>query len=612
MIMQGRQVSRFLKLFDSLMMYCASVLDVPGLAGPVDEPLDGHDMRLVIYAVWGEGGDPSVIDRYLEANPDRVNRTDLREVASWKGALFEEFSVTRDGGNVYFMLGGYAFAVRGFDYEVDDDLEHVPTYAMTLLVPFDGIIAYGLNLVCDSEPLSPTEEDEVEGELAACKTAGHVVRTSRQFVQAAPLALAEDRARRAEREESTEAITLGPGTHEGALMGVFGEERDEAVLGHLKEKVANPESLYVKAFDETSVAHAPISSLRELLRAQTAKELRGFLRRLGVEPTSSHRSKRQLLDKVLATMPSDPPSIEPYVIFAGSRAAECLRDCYEAGGRMTIPESEITSMAKVPELAMPMVMSFHDGDEFCIQLFDEFMPVVGSMDLDELVEQARAVDAFVYYVDLAVDVRGVIALGDAIAEGADALGLAHDSEEDVDRLTAVLRQRFAHDMTGFTTVPYDGTRYLVASGLLVADGKDGNAALSDEDKERLQFVLEDQAHFSPRTVEGFVDSCEYALDWMMDTPEYRALMCFLDAHVPDGADDYLYAEKVVEKVFDDARLVYEYFIEDAMEIMEERGYVPTDDEDRATVVRLLEDFYLAAPKWQLNGWALAEMEAHEL
>ena len=611
MIMQRRQVNRFLKLFDLLTMYCAAVLDIPDLEGPVDEPLDGHDMRLVIYEVWGDGGDPSVIDRYLEENPDHVNRTDLREIASWKSAIFEDFSVTRDGGNVYFMLGGYAFAVRGFDYEVDDDLKYVPTYAMTLLLPFDGIITYGLNLVCSSEPLFSADRDEVEDELAACKAAGHVVRTSRQFVQAAPLAL-EEALRRDASAETMEATTYGPGTHEGALSGLVGDERHKARLAYIDEVIERPDDLFVSVLDGMSTTGAPVSSLRELLMKQTANDLKDFLRSLGVKPTSSHRSKRQLLDKVLATMPSDPPSIEPYVIFAGSRAAECLRDCYEAGGRMTIPESEITSMAKVPELAMPMVMSFHDGDEFCIQLFDEFMPVVGSMDLDELVEQARAIDAFVYYVDLAVDVRGVIALGDAIAEGADALGLAHDSEEDVDRLTAVLRQRFAHDMTGFTTVPYDGTRYLVASGLLVADGKDGNAALSDEDKERLQFVLEDQAHFSPRTVEGFVDSCEYALDWMMDTPEYRALMCFLDAHVPDGADDYLYAEKVVEKVFDDARLVYEYFIEDAMEIMEERGYVPADDEDRATVVRLLEDFYLAAPKWQLNGWALAEMEAHEL
>ena len=75
MIMQGRQVTRFLRLFDSLLAFCVRDLEVPDLVAPDKDPLEDEDLRKVLRAVWGEEGDLSVIDRYVEANPDKVTRS---------------------------------------------------------------------------------------------------------------------------------------------------------------------------------------------------------------------------------------------------------------------------------------------------------------------------------------------------------------------------------------------------------------------------------------------------------------------------------------------------------------------------------------------------------
>ena len=149
---------------------------------------------------------------------------------------------------------------------------------------------------------------------------------------------------------------------------------------------------------------------------------------------------------------------------------------------------------------------------------------------------------------------------------------------------------------------------LSARGLL-----DGNASivLDDGGRERVGFVPEDHEGFEPRLVAGLLDTCAGVFEWMEGTSEYRSLLGFLDARVPDGANGYDCAGDAPLKAFSCPRFVYDTLIGDDLDTLAAHGHDPHGDEDREHLARLLADFCEATPRWRLNGWPPKEMGAHE-
>ena len=162
-ILTVRQANRLKKLFDPLMGYLSrlpSIKEAHRRMGRSDEtPLE----EVVFRAIWGTEGDPSPIDDYVELNPNHLNRTDLREVESWKSGISHEFRVIRSEGVVLFLY-------------------------LTVILPFDGLITYGLAMKVATDYLDPATHAafaEVERQYGQQGTS---VRTARQFLQAAPVA----------------------------------------------------------------------------------------------------------------------------------------------------------------------------------------------------------------------------------------------------------------------------------------------------------------------------------------------------------------------------------------------------------------------------------------
>ena len=302
MILQGRQLNRFTKLFESLMRFCATDLELFGARRGA--PLTEEDLGKVAAAVWGEDGDRSAIDRFLEVNPDRLNRTDLREVATWREGFFESFDAIRDGSNVYLIVGDHAFAVRGLGYELDEDFYYMPTFVDTLLLPFDGIVTHGPEVTYLTEELSPTDRELMRVLLEGCKSAGHVVRTSRQFAKMAPIALEKAHSIREEAEENVRRYglvvgPLGPGTFEGALSGLDWQERQKAIDAYLEEQ-DGPDVGTLLA----SKRGDPQASFEEFLRSETMESLEDLAKRLGVR-TTPRRGKDALLRDLMERLPVD-------------------------------------------------------------------------------------------------------------------------------------------------------------------------------------------------------------------------------------------------------------------------------------------------------------------
>jgi hypothetical protein len=78
---------------------------------------------------------------------------------------------------------------------------------------------------------------------------------------------------------------------------------------------------------------------------------------------------------------------------------------------------------------------------------------------------------------------------------------------------------------------------------------------------------------------------------------------FLDAHVPDGEDDYTYADRVIDEV-----LLHSIDSGDAMGFLDEveRAGVGACTEDPDLFMRLLENAYGSLPSWEFNGWSPQE------
>jgi hypothetical protein len=91
---------------------------------------------------------------------------------------------------------------------------------------------------------------------------------------------------------------------------------------------------------------------------------------------------------------------------------------------------------------------------------------------------------------------------------------------------------------------------------------------------------------------------------MLSQKSTRDLIAYLDAHVPDGCDDYFFAENFVESVIDEARDFCD--IGFLMDRFREDEFVPTE----AQLNHLLE-LILAmvndVPKWTNNGWSPNEL-----
>ena len=173
--------ARLEKLIDALLTYCARERRPELLSG-------GHLAQDVLPEaadiVWAEGGDLTLIDAFVKTNPGKLNRTDLRQVFSWKKALRADFCFCRHGKDTVLLAGDYAFCVRGTDQELDDAYSQYPMYAQTVILPYDGVLAHvGFAIV------TPIEEDlDVWGQrlvsaVDLLSERRHLIRTERQFLQ---------------------------------------------------------------------------------------------------------------------------------------------------------------------------------------------------------------------------------------------------------------------------------------------------------------------------------------------------------------------------------------------------------------------------------------------
>ncbi|MBR3327296.1 MAG: SEC-C domain-containing protein [Atopobiaceae bacterium] len=146
--------------------------------------------------------------------------------------------------------------------------------------------------------------------------------------------------------------------------------------------------------------------------------------------------------------------------------------------------------------------------------------------------------------------------------------------------------------------------YLNDKGRKLSDAKPIEEGELTED---LKNLLNMQKGKEPRELTPQMLAEDSVFSWKEKQPPARALRDFLDAHVPDEADEYYYADKVLEDLTDDAKWgITKGSAEFFFETLEYNGFVP-DESQVQQLLNLWQNLCNGLPVWPNNGWSPNEI-----
>lgn len=601
MVLTSKQVRRYYRLLDQLIAYAANRLDMVDVLIRNDGYLREDGILEVAAQLWETRQNVSIIDEYLYENPDRLGNADRREVASWKDAIYADFSVVREGSGVFFLYGDHAFGVRGLQNEIDQVAGGLPAFVSTAIMPFDGLITYCTCMSTLQVSIGPNMARSLQDDLAKMRSEGHCATTAREFSNMAPIARethlqkeAEDFVHQTELEMN--AHELAHDQHEGVLVGLSWEEREKAIEAHFRGEDAGQILEAVQSlFDSWCVKGAPAHTLEALMTKLDRTQLLDAARRFGVPGSLTRMGKQKLAKLVAAAAPRDSESFLGTALLKGEQAVSDLRRVYEAGGRVDVPVAEVTRRFDVPEPQFPSTVLYKVGDAYSCVMIDEAREALAGVDWELELATGRLIDEFLRRIDLMVDFRGVVDLVEAMKEAL--VGLDRNANPGLEVLLYALRQRIDDELTCYDIVAIDGLSYLVHFSIA---GYEKDAF----DEGYVNEILDAQEGKDPRPMAEVWDQYSDLIDWVLDRPAARAMTAYLDAHVPDDRNDYYFADRVVEDVIFLSR--DEPDIQEILSVIEEDGFLPTEAQFNR-LLELLTDLVNDVPKWSNNGWTPMEL-----
>lgn len=627
MILLANQAKRFYRLWDLFIAFAAKRLDAPGAhsrLGVTDETsLD------IQHTLWGTGAGAvagkahEIIDDYVTRNPDRLGNADLRTIRGWENAINDKFGVVRDGRDVLFLFGSHAFGVRGITREIDDMTGPLPAFVEATLLPFDGLITYGMGLSSYSIEIGPNMRKSLAEDAATCRAEGRIATTERQFLQMAPVAkesalqhAAEDFAHKTELEMN--AHELAADQHEGALVGLDPEERERAVSEHIRETFLTPErrhELILEQLHDECIGATPARTLEALMNHLDKDMLLDAAERFGAKGVTPKLGKRRLAHLVAEAAPKDAEALAGSAILEGPKEVEDLRRVYEAGGSVTVPEADIQKADDVPGQHFPATSISYANGSFTCTMVAEAMEAFKDYGWDAALEQARSYERAARITEAAVEFRGVVDLVDLVGE------VLREVDNDIDPFTFVslLSDRNRREKVCYDLVPLEEGAVLAHFQLLHLDENRlyrDDFELDEDEAGILYGILDAQASKAPRPVAEIVDelgTLDAAYDWTMRQPAARELTAYLDAHVPNGEDDYTFADAIIERCYDILRAGGQ--VPACLDVLADRGFMPTEAQLNH-LLTLLSNFANNLPQWRNNGWTpmetmagLAELDA---
>ncbi|MDY3970603.1 MAG: hypothetical protein SOY95_08220 [Atopobiaceae bacterium] len=562
---------------------------------------------------------PEVLKDIAEHLPPQTPRKVADLIQSWQHPLTGKFTVVQLGPEPLFLGFDRAFAVAGITHSIASVVGKFPAAVDTVLLPFGRFIVYDAYLQTYDMGFSERMKAMFADEAARCKKEGLIVRDGRElaknaesWMEDAHRHLEEHERRQKELEEKDE---MPEGCHRGALAGLAPDERERAAKAASdaafdRADASSADELRMKLLGKLSKKGQPVHALAEQLSCLSKARLQELGRALDLTRLSKLR-KDELVQLVAEALEQN-PRFDEVLSICFPEEFKAVRDAVAAGGVKEFDledPRELHAACRMPEL-VGLGMLFVSGTKASFALSDLFMSQAPSLDWDGIEARVQQGQRIFDHIGAAVYLRGIMLALDANDEFGEGLS----GNEVIDIIARYMQAGYA----GFAIMSFEGDPdelYLVDGSLCDScyppdgDSEWTEGLLLDQEMDPLiEDILDGQQGKEPRPLPEGVENDADVEEWMLRIPEVQELRSYLDAHVPDDADDYFFADDVIEEFLYDMRFGMSgtNSIQHYLNILDEYGFVPTE----AVLTQLLNRIMKmmnAVPIWPNNGWSPIEL-----
>ncbi len=438
---------------------------------------------------------------------------------------------------------------------------------------------------------------------------GHVIRTGAQFIEMMPLIRARAEQRQLEQfrhEMEMEERAQGPlpGQHRGALVGMDEDERERRVIEYIDKSISEDDhgQRALQMLDSYCLPGDPVYTLDELLwRDRNRKPGTRVAKMIEANKTD---------DDFFRTL-VDPEVLQDDLVNFSEHELELLRELAAKGGRWHFPAASLSTLKGVPRYIRGLCYHFHDADGYLAVMPKEVVAASQRVDWDEPLSYARKRTEMLHFMELISELRGILTLDEAFAAYRvayprgfetyfDVFDILFESLDSLEFGGCVLETPDESYLMHFELF-FD---YLRSHGIRPGDS---DAYFEGELDGLPEVVRKHQRGKEARVLTKEMLASDSVFTWASEQPPARAMRNYLDTHVPDDADDYFFAEKVLEDLLPEVFIgFFESGTQVFFDILESNGFIP----DYSQVNKLLglwQNMCNGLPNWPNNGWSPNEL-----
>lgn len=609
MILSKNESDLFFSVYDALTDFANGKWGVaPAVIDPNTGFVNEENQRKVAERLWRN---KQIIAEFVRNNPYSLSSEELAVARTWEGAFTDSFYVVQDDNDdIYFLSADAAFQVSGITREVISMLSTVPTHVSTTLLPFKDRVVYGIYLTEYPVLVGPGLRKMLGEEWQRMKREGLVIRSGQQLIEAA--ADLEDKriSREAERmlhsiEADMKSDEVAEGSHRGVLSGLSAEERKVQVEQHV-DVYPDAESA-MHDLKRYCMLGEPERDLHRLLMEHTRDDLMGTARNMGLKRLSKLNKKG--LAELLVQSVTEPKAMETMLCTMDPEDFACAEKLYLAGGVIEVPAAEMKNPDQFISYMPCICYSYlHDGT-FTFAMPVQTYEACNKLDWNVVRAEQRQNKLTISVANMLVELRGALPLEDMYVQYRELSDRPMSMADVIMCLSFCPRDDYAlYEI--WLGEDYDDS-YLVHCDL--ADSFDDDFMSASDGGVRvhqgeLPAEIDDlfaaQEGKQPRPITEEMATVGEFLTWAGMRPAVVAMRDYLDAHVPDGEDDYTYADNMVNDLI--IMCTSEYSMQSISQYLSGKLALAGIDQLNK-VMELFSNMSNALPKWGNNGWSPNEL-----
>ena len=574
---------RFFKLIDIVVSYA---VDIEGftqnkekqsldLSGTPAEPEDELDKDVFAYVSHDPDFMKRLFARAARDLPGVLDARDRRILRSWQEGAWETTAILADfteNGNALLSTPMGIVELSGISRDIADMEFFPPCTVQLVLLPFGERIVYATSIIQYPIALGDGFYDMLDREFAEIEAgkakpissaSAYLKRVKAQKEKEreegfAKLERTLDReARKAEGKE-----LMPHGVHRGALAGLGDDEREQAIhedfARHTADMLRDIEKLEREEIADGAIQGVPRKDLRAALECLERDQKTGEVYDLfpladllvSIDSWDGKKDGRRATRRLGARAAERPDVLKALLVLCNSSVFSLVERVRDAGGELAISARDGEAVRAIRVLP-PLTFLYYEPEAgaFTVAIHEPVRGLLEELDWDAIRNGREFAGEAVRYAERACELYGIVTLDAFAEEFGKATGWKGEPRYLYDLLFCVCLFR-DRDLC-FEVV--DGEPTLVAFQIseewLLEVGASAEVRVDAMDYKRE--LLERQKIVLRRPLAEVMDETSLFY-WLLKRESARLLREWLDAHVPDGENDFAFAERVMEELYDSA------------------------------------------------------------